>query len=161
MSEELLAALDAAREDFLDALGEVDADLVTVPGVMDDWSVRDLVVHVAFWVDHAADALALAASGRGAEFAYASSETDAMNARTLDEGRSVSPADALAREEAAFGRLRELLASLDPSLMGHRLGNGDTVEEVVRYDGPDHYLEHTGHLRAWFGADADGDDDEG
>ena len=153
MAEDLVAALDAARDDFLDALGDVDEDLVTVPGVMDDWSVRDLVVHVAFWADHAADALDLAAAGRGADFAYSGAQTDAMNAQTLVEGRSISPAAALQREEAAFTALRQRVASLDPALFAHRLGNGDTVEEVIRYDGPDHYAEHTAHLRAWFGTD--------
>ena len=65
MRDKLLAALDAAHADFLDALGTVDADLVTVPGVVEDWSVRDLVVHVAFWAEHAAGALDLAITGRG------------------------------------------------------------------------------------------------
>ena len=153
VAEDLVAALDAARDDFLDALGDVDEDLVTVPGVMDDWSVRDLVVHVAFWADHAATALDLALSGRGADFAYSGEQTDAMNAQTLAEGRSISPAAALQREDAAFTALRERVASLDPALFAHRLGNGDTVEEVIRYDGPDHYAEHTAHLRAWFGTD--------
>jgi hypothetical protein len=157
--EELLTALDGARADFLDALATVDADLVTVPGVMDDWSVRDLVVHVAFWADHAAGALDLASDARGEEFAYSSAQTDAMNARVLEEGRSVSPTDALAREEAAFTGLRERLAALEPSLLERRLGNGDTVEKVIRYDGPDHYAEHTAHLRAWFGPDDDAGDD--
>lgn len=155
MRDELLAALDAAHADFLDALGSVDADLVTVPGVMEDWSVRDLVVHVAFWTEHAAGALDLAITGRGEAFAYSSAQTDAMNARVLEEGRSVSPADALAREDAAFGALRDRVATLDPGLLGHRLGNGDTVEDVIRYDGPDHYAEHTAHLRSWFGTDDD------
>ncbi len=54
---------------FLEALGAVDADLVTMPGVMEDWSVRDIVVHVAAWSEHAANALELAESGRGDEFA--------------------------------------------------------------------------------------------
>ena len=36
VAEELLAALDAAHDDFIDALDDVDADLVTVPGVMED-----------------------------------------------------------------------------------------------------------------------------
>ena len=36
----------------------------------------------------------------------------------------------------------------------HPLGY-PTVEAVVRYDGPDHYAEHTAHLRAWFGDEAD------
>lgn len=153
MTASLVAALDASRADFLDALGDVDANLVTVPGVLDDWSVRDLVVHVAAWSEHVSAALDLVASGRGDEFAYSSDETDAMNERILADGRSISPADALAREDAAFSSLRERVASLDPALLSHRLGNGDTVEAVIRYDGPDHYAEHTAHLRAWFGDD--------
>ena len=153
MTEQLIAALDEARADFLDALADVDIDLVTVPGVMGDWSVRDLVVHVAAWSRHGAEALDLATTGRGGEFAYSSRETDAMNERILAEARTVSPAEALRREEAAFAALRERVVALDRALLELRLGNGDSVEEVIRYDGPDHYAEHTAHLRAWFGAD--------
>lgn len=153
----VLAELDDARAAFHDALGEVDAELVTVPGVLEDWSVRDIVVHVAAWCEHAAGALDLAASGRGEAFAYSTGDTDAMNARILADGRSVSPAAALAREEAGFRGFRDRLAALDPELLDLRLGNGDSVLEVVRYDGADHYAEHTGHLRAWF-ADDDEDD---
>ena len=159
MPDDLLADLDAARETFLGALAVVDQDLVTVPGVMDDWSVRDLVVHVAWWLQHGADAIALAAAGRGDEFGYSPSETDAMNARILEEGRATSPAEALNREESAFAAFRQAFADLDASKLTLRLGNGDTVEEVIRYDGPDHYAEHTTHLRAWFSADMAEEDD--
>ena len=162
MNDALLAGLDGAREDFLDALGDVDADLVTVPGVMGDWSVRDLVVHVAAWAEHASEALELAVSGRGAEFAYSTGDTDAMNVRILEDARRTPPADALAREEAAFGAFRTRVADLDPALLDLALGNGDTVAEVIGYDGAEHYAEHTAHLRAWFAADDDdaGDDED-
>lgn len=150
MTDPLLAELEAMRGDFLDALSNVDADLVTVPGIVDDWSVRDLVVHVAAWAEHAAHALDLASTGRGAEFDYSTDQTDAMNERILAEGRTISPAAALAREEAAFAAFRDRVADLDVALLAHRLGNGDTVADVIRYDGPDHYAEHTAHLRAWF-----------
>jgi hypothetical protein len=153
----LLAELDAARDAFHAVLADVDAELVTAPGVVGDWSVRDLVVHVAFWDEHAVGALELAAAGRGAEFAYSSGDTDAMNARLFAETQGVSPSAALDREESAFADLRERLARLDPGLLDLRLGNGDSVEEVIRYDGPDHYAEHTEHLRGRF-TDA-GDED--
>ncbi len=149
----LLADLDGAHDDLLDALAEVDADLVTTPGVMDRWSVRDLVVHIAAWSEHGAAALDLAADGRGAEFAYSKRDTDAMNERFLADARTTTPAAALTREERSFAAFRERIAGLDPDLLALKLGNGDTVEEVIRYDGPDHYAEHTAHLRAWFGAD--------
>ena len=156
--EELLTALDAAREDFHAALGEVDAELVTVPGVVGDWSVRDLVVHVAAWDEHGAGALELASSGRGADFAYSTSDTDAENDRIEAEALRTSPSEALAREERAFAEFRAAIAELDPALLDHQLGNGDSVEAVIRYDGADHYAEHAEHIRAWFGPDEDPDD---
>ena len=148
-----MADLDASRDAFLAALDDVDAELVTVPGVVGEWSVRDLVVHVAAWCEHGAHALELAAGGRGTEFAYSTDDTDAMNARILAEGRAIAPPHALAREETAFARLRERVAGLDAALLAHRLGNGHTVEAVIGYDGADHYREHTEHLRAWFDDD--------
>ena len=159
MIDSILVELDAAREDFLDALGDVDADLVTVPGVMEDWSVRDLVVHVAAWAEHASEALEHAATGRGAAFAYSTGDTDAMNVRILEAARATAPSAALAREEAAFADLRSRVARLDPELLTLGLGNGDTVAEVIGYDGAEHYAEHTAHLRAWFAGEDDLEDD--
>ena len=157
----LLADLDAARDAFHEVLGTVDAELATVPGVMEDWGVRDIVFHLAVWCEHGAEAIDLAAAARGDEFSYSSGDTDAMNVRFLAEGRTVSPARALRREEAAFAAFRERIAGLDRSLVGHRLGNGHTVEEVIVYDGPRHYAEHTEHLRAWFGDGDEADEPDG
>ena len=154
----LLRDLDASRDQFLDSLAAVDLELAAVPGVMEDWSVRDLVYHLAVWCEHGSEAVDLAAHGRGEAFSYSTGDTDAMNERFLVEGRSVSPSDALAREEAAFEGFRARVAGLDEALIGLELGNGDTVEAVIVYDGSAHYDEHTAHLRAWFGADADEDD---
>ena len=155
----LLRDLDGSRDAFLEVLSDVDLELATVPGVMQDWSVRDLVYHLAVWCEHGSEALDLASHGRGEAFSYSSGDTDAMNARHLAEGRSVSPADALAREEAAFEGFRARIGGLDEALIGVELGNGDTVEEVIVYDGPEHYDEHTAHLRGWFGTDEEEDSD--
>lgn len=153
----LLRNLDASRDAFLEVLSEVDLALATVPGVMEDWSVRDLVFHVAKWCEHASEAIDLAAHGRAEDFAYSTGDTDSMNERFLAEGRSISPTDALALEEAAFEGFRARVAGLDEALLGLELGNGDRVTEVIVYDGPEHYDEHTAHLRAWFGTDDEDD----
>lgn len=161
MTESLLDALDRHRDGFLAALGDVDADLVTAPGVVGEWSVRDVVVHVAAWSEHGARALDLAAGGRGAEFTDSGADTDAKNERILAEARTTTPSAALEREERAYAEFRARLAALDPGLLGLRLGNGERVEEVIRYDGPDHYAEHTAHLRAWFDGSEGPEDDDG
>ncbi len=145
-----MTELTAEREAFLGALEMVDIELVTVSGVVDDWSVRDLIVHVAFWAEHATGALGMATADRGDEFAYDTAQTDAMNARLLEESRTMTPDAALERESRAFEAFAAALADFDPERLDLRLGNGDTVAEVVAYDGADHYREHTDHLRAWF-----------
>ena len=151
--QDLLAELAVEHDAFVAALEAVDLDLVTAPGVVEEWSVRDLIVHVAFWAEHATDALRLAAEGRGGEFAYDTAQTDAMNARLLTESRNLTPTAAVEREESAYEGLVAAISGLDPALLDVRLGNGDTVADVIGYDGPAHYREHTAHLRAWFGED--------
>jgi hypothetical protein len=156
----LLRELDAARAAFRGALADVDPALLTTPGVVEAWSVRDLVVHVAFWAEHGASALELARSGRGDEFDYDTARTDAMNEAVSGEAAGFSPMAAADREDGAYRAFRAALAGLEPSLLDLVLGNGHTVEQVVRYDGPDHYAEHAAHLRAWFTGEPDPDIDD-
>jgi len=158
--DKLVAELQDAREAFVGAVADVDPDLFTAPGLVGDWSARDLVAHVAFWSDHGADALELAASGKGGDFDYDSSQTDAINEEVFAGASTLTPMEAYEREQVAFERFRDDLAELDPALLEVTLGNGDTVEKVVRYDGPDHYAEHAEHIRAWFSGHGDADAEE-
>jgi hypothetical protein len=157
--DDLLRELEEARDGFAEAVDAVDLELATTPGIVGDWSVRDLVVHVAFWCEHGTDAVRLAADGRGAAFAYDSADTDRMNAELEAEARGTPPAAATEREERAYAAFADVVRDLDPGLLSLRLGSGDTVEEVIRYDGPEHYAEHAAQVRAWFGDGADEDDD--
>jgi hypothetical protein len=157
---QLLGELDTQRAAFLEALAGVEPELMTAPGLVDGWSARDLIVHVAYWCEHGTDALALASAGRGDAFAYDKRDTDAMNARIAEEAASVSPTAARDREEQAFGAFRSAIHALDPELLDLRLGNGDTVAEVIAYDGAEHYSEHAAQVRAWFD-DAPESEDQG
>jgi hypothetical protein len=158
--DDLLRELEEARDGFAEAVDAVDLELATTPGIVGDWSVRDLVVHVAFWCEHGTGALRLAADGSGAAFAYDSADTDRMNAELETEARATPPAAATEREERAYSAFRVAIRRLDPGLLNLRLGNGDLVEEVIRYDGPEHYAEHAAQVRAWFGDDPEDEDDD-
>ena len=154
---EIVKDLDAQRDSFLEALDAVDPELLTAPGLVESWSARDLVVHVAFWCEHGTSALALATAGRGDEFAYDQRDTDRMNAELAAETPAVAPDAAREREELAFSVFRAAIQALEPGLLDQRLGNGDTVAEVIAYDGAEHYEEHAAHLRAWFDPQEDQD----
>ena len=141
----LAQELERERTAFITALDAVPA--AEGRAIVERWDGRDLVIHAAFWSDHGAEAVELAAAGRGDEFAYDNTQTDAMNAATAAAGHASNLVDARAREEAAYRRFHAAVAALDEALLDLELGNGDTVEAVIRYDGPDHYAEHAEHLR--------------
>jgi hypothetical protein len=157
--DELVTRLDAARDAFLAALENVEPELLTAPGLIGEWSARDLIIHMAYWSQHGADALALATAGRGDEFDYDRSQTDAMNVRVAREAQGIPVARAMEREAGAFAELRRRTAALDPALLGLRLGNGDSVEAVIGYDGFEHYAEHTRDVRAWWAEAEEGIDE--
>src|SRR5918999_5462853 len=110
----LLAEADAARRRFLAALDDVDPAMATTPGIVGEWSARDLVAHVAWWCDHGSDALDLATSGLGDTFSYSTDDTDAMNAAALAGWQRLTMARARTEEERAFRRFRERIEALDP-----------------------------------------------
>jgi hypothetical protein len=144
---QLVDELDRERARFMDALAALPPEGVDSP-VVDGWTARDLVWHCGYWSDHGADAMELALAGRGGEFNYDSAETNAMNASETDVGRRQDPSRVRLREDRAYARFRDALARLADDLLDVRLGNGDTVERVIRYDGPDHYAEHASQLEA-------------
>ncbi len=155
---DLLAELEGEHEAFRAALEDVEPALATTPGIVEAWSARDLAAHVAFWSDHGAAALTLASEGRGGEFDYDTNRTDAMNAEVFQAAAALSPGEAAEREAAAYERFHAAVAALIPDRLDLVLGNGHSLEQVIRYDGPDHYAEHTAHLRAWFTGEPEPDD---
>ncbi len=142
----LADGLAAARADFRTALAALPPDRHALP-LVEGWDARDLVWHVAFWAEHGTRAIELALAGRGDEFDYDSTQTDAMNAAAAERGRLGPLEVALECEEAAYRAFATALAGLSARLLDEVLGNGDRLVDVIRYDGPDHYAEHTAHLR--------------
>jgi hypothetical protein len=151
----------AARKDFNDALADVDPSLLTAPGLVGEWSARELIAHLAYWAGHAAEALHQAKQGRVGDFGEDEMDVDARNAVVARVASETDLATVRQREEAAFDALLTRLKRAEPTWLEERVSYGDTLEYVVRDDGADHYREHTADLRSWFtGADEPSPDDE-
>jgi hypothetical protein len=150
-----------ARQAFNEALADVDPALLTAPGLVGEWSARELIAHLAYWAGHAAEALHQAEQGRVGDFGEDEMDVDARNAVVARVARETDLATVRQREEAAFDALLSRLKRAEPTWLEERVSYGDTLEYVVRDDGADHYREHTADLRSWFtGADEPSADDE-
>ena len=158
--EALAAELVDARDLFAAAMADVDPALLDTPGLAGEWSARELVAHLGYWTGHAAEALHYAAQGRADEFGESEMDVDERNAVVARVAAETDLATVRAREEAAYQALLEALGSADPAILGERVAYGDSVEQVIRDDGPDHYREHALDIRAWFTGDDDDEDEE-
>ena len=146
----LAAELREARDLFLAALADVDPALLETPGLSGEWSARELVAHLGYWAGHAAEALHYAAEGRADEFGESEMDVDERNAIVARVAAETDLATTRKREQAAFDAVLVALSQIDPAVLADRVVYGDTIEQVVRDDGPDHYREHALDIRAWF-----------
>ena len=160
-SQRLAVELVTERDAFLAALADVEPDLLTVPGLLGEWSARELVAHLGYWAGHAAEALHYAEQGRSAEFEVEAQDVDARNATVAQVAASTDMATVRKREQASVEALLDRLRRADDAWLDETVGYGDTVEQLLREDGPEHYREHTLDIRSWWAGgepEDDGDD---
>lgn len=142
----LVAELVAARDDFLAALGTVDPALLTQPGLIGEWSARELVAHLGYWSGHAVEVIQAAERGATESLGEGQPSVDEVNATVARVARQSDLVTVQARERASVEVLVERLRVLDPALLDLRLRDGATVEQGIREDGAEHYREHTQEL---------------
>jgi hypothetical protein len=151
----LADGLVAARAEFLDALADVDPALLTSPGLVGEWSARELVAHMGYWAGHATEAIHHAEQGRLDEFDAGAPSVDERNAVVARVAGETDMATVRSREELASDALRKRILGADAEWLTERDADGDTLEEIILDDGADHYREHTRDIRAWFATGAD------
>jgi hypothetical protein len=155
----LVRELEAARGEFLAALGDVEPDLLLTPGLVGEWSARELIAHLGYWTGHAAEALHSAEQGRIEDFGEDDLDVDERNAVVARVAGETDLATVRKREEAAYAALLTRLKRVDPVMLDDKVSYGDTLERVIADDGAEHYHEHTLDLRAWFN-EAEGGEEE-
>jgi hypothetical protein len=158
---ELRRELDARREELSAALAAMDPALLTAPGLVGEWSARELVAHLAHWDDWASTCLAAAVEGRLEELVTDTWDVDAQNAEVARDAAPLPMSAVRDREAESYERLADRLSTLDPSVLAMPAPWGGTIESIVIENGPGHYAEHVRHVRDWFaGPDEEDNDDE-
>lgn len=120
-------------------------------GVVEDWTVKDLLGHIAFWAQQAARNLGIIAAGRGDDVQRPSSEKelDEWNERerTLRQDRPL----AAVREEwlESFQAAMQALAAFPAEGLEEEIKGGQTALRLLAADTYEHYREHLEQLVAW------------
>ena len=126
--------IDDSWAGFLEALESVPGDRLEEPGACGDWSVKDLMAHMAFWDDRAvyvADTIGAGEEIEPIDWQEANTREATLRANwTLEESRR----EMLAAHDRVIEAL-ERHPELDASVW-----EGDTF---------DHYNEHAADIRKW------------
>lgn len=146
-TQRLIDELTAARGELLDTLDRVSPASMTTPGLVGEWSGREVIAHVGYWAGNAVEVIHAVEEGRAAEVGEGRPPTDEVNETVARVARETDLATVRKREAASVEVLVERLRRLDPSLLGARLPDGGTLEEGIAEDGADHYRQHAEELR--------------
>jgi hypothetical protein len=143
--QRLLDRLEAAWAALTESYAGVpDAKLVE-PGVVDDWSVKDVLAHVTTWEQEALRHLPLIIAGGTPPRYAAQGGIDAFNARATADGRRRSLAEVLRRRDETHARLLEFIRSQPAGTFAGQA----RARRRLRLDTYGHYPEHTAAIRAW------------
>ena len=154
----ILAELAAARADFFEAIDDIDPALLTTPGLAGEWSARELIGHLGYWSGHAAEAIHRAEAGDLAAFGEDELSVDERNEIVARVASESTVTVVRQREQAAHDALLARLATVEPDWLDERDADGDTLREILGFDGAEHYREHTVDVRAWFSGAAEPDE---
>jgi Mycothiol maleylpyruvate isomerase N-terminal domain len=154
--EQLIADLERERARLLAAVAAISPASMTTPGLIGEWSAREMIAHLGYWAGHAAEVIHAVEDGRGDEIGQGEPSVDEVNETVARVARQADIGAVRKREAASFEALVERLRELDVTILAERLPSGATLEEAVREDGPDHYREHAKELEAMTTGRADG-----
>ena len=134
----LLERIEEAWRELFAALDDIAEDQMSDPGVIGEWSLKDLFGHLAFWDEHAVAEIERALAGLPREDNAWQEMNEADHAarrdRTLPEQRS-----AMHQAHAALVERLEAVAGIEAA----------RIDEAIRVDTYEHYLDHIKDIQSW------------
>ena len=142
--------LDAEWQSLQRAVESLSESELQAPGVVEEWSVKDLLGHIAFWANKAAHDLdAINAGEEGAiQLADGQEGVDAWNARESEARKDRPLADVKTEWEASFEAARQAL-SVTPAEKLEIEVEGWNMFTRFAEDTYRHYREHAAQIKEW------------
>lgn len=153
---QLLEALETGREQFLDLIEGLSEAELQQPGVVGDWSIKDILAHLSRWEGELIKLLWQARNGQrptAAQLSQLSDADDDTNARWYAESRQ-RPLELIL---ADFHAVRNQTERRVESFSEHDLTDpgrfawlgGRPLWEWIKGDSFGHEAEHAAQIRAW------------
>lgn len=142
----ILRKLEQAWEAFTSSFAGLSADQLQTPGVVDDWSVKDLIAHVSLWEEEALKHLPMVLQGgRPPRYSTLYGGIDAFNARMTKQTQSLSLDIVLQQADKTH---QQLIAYVQ-SVSDDQFTTETRFIRRLRLDTYRHYPIHTKAIQEW------------
>ncbi|MEE8338116.1 MAG: maleylpyruvate isomerase N-terminal domain-containing protein [Dehalococcoidia bacterium] len=134
-----------ARAELIEAIDALPAACRLEPGLLGEWSLKDVLVHIAGWQQKAATVLGELIAGQSpGDF-----DIDAVNAEMVAEHAGESWDEVLAWLRRAREAYEAAAREGVERLTAEQLAPGAIVDRVLRGNGGKHDREHVAQILAW------------
>ena len=144
--QQLLKKLDKAWAAIKESYAGLPDAQLTQPGVMGDWSVKDILAHVTTWEEEALKYLPLILQeGRPPRYSTKYGGIDAFNAQMREQKRGLSLSDVLRQLDETHRRLIDYVQSAPEE----EIRQETRFRRRLRFDTYRHYQEHASVIWEW------------
>ena len=152
--DQLLDALEDERENFLDAIEGLTDDKLNEPGVVGDWSVKDIIFHLSMWEADLITLLWQLSQGEKPSTAYFTNPSiDEINAawQEISKTRSLDQvmADFASVRKQTFRRVRLIPEEDLNDPKRYPWLEGSPLWKWIAGDSFEHENEHATQIRDW------------
>ena len=152
--ETIITELIRSRKEFLDLLDGISQDGMEKPGVIEQWSLKDLLVHLTRWEAECIKLLWQAKGGnQPTTVHFIPDGADAINERWYQESKSrpmeVVWKDFLAVREQTLRRIKEFSERELNDRQYYKWLKGRALWEWIAEDSYIHEAEHANSIRDW------------
>jgi hypothetical protein len=147
---DVLRSLDHSWDELRAVIDSMSEPEMVESGVVDDWSVKDLLGHMAFWADRAVNTLNEVNAGRADQVPGPTTEDELndWNARESAAREGKTLPELKAEWERAHRSARAAVGSFPEDKLDHPFKD-HTVVFSFGADTFAHYQEHASQIRAW------------
>jgi len=145
-AERLLATLAQRWEELINSYDGLPAEALVEPGVVGDWSIKNMIAHVSIWEMEAIKHLpSIAAGNRPPRYSVTYGGIDAFNDQMMAKMLGLSLEETLRQRDDTHQQLIGYLRSLPSEI----LATNERFRRRLRLDTYGHYAIHTADIQAW------------
>ena len=144
--QQVLKNLDRAWEALKDSYAGVPDDELVKAGVMEGWSIKDIIAHITWWEEEALKHLpTILEGGKPPRYSVAYGGIDAFNALMTEQKKNLPLSEVLRQRDDIHLRLIEFIRDAPED----EFNRETRFLHRLRLDTYSHYLKHAEAIRSW------------